>query len=150
MDKNYKQFVDKLNSYIRKFYLYQLIRGLILFILIAVIYFSSVRGLEYFSYFDPKVKLTILLFTIFLSFFIFSYFLFIPILKLVGIGKIISYYDVSLLLSQRYPEIKDKLINIIELANDTNLVYSGELKQASIDQKIDELKIFSVFGGYPL
>ena len=142
MDKNYKQFVDKLNAYIRKFYLYQLIRGLILFILIAVIYFSSITGLEYFSYFEPKVKLSILLFTIFLSFFIFSYFLFIPILKLVGIGKRISYYDVSLQLSQRYPEIKDKLINIIELANDTNLVYSGELKQASIDQKIEELKIF--------
>ncbi|MFY9152228.1 MAG: hypothetical protein WAO52_09450 [Prolixibacteraceae bacterium] len=142
MDKNYKQFVNKLNAYIRKFYLYQLIRGFILFIVVTALYFSLISLLEYFSYFDPKVKLYIFILTILLTFFIFIYFLVVPILKLFGAGKRISYYDVSSLLSKTYPEIKDKLINVIELENETGSNYSYDLKKASIDQKIDELKIF--------
>ena len=142
MDKNYKQFVDKLNSYIRKFYLYQLMRGLILFVLLIIVYFSLISTLEYFNYFDPKIKLAIVGFTVFITLFIFIYFLIRPVLKLLGLGKLLSYYDVSAHLKQTYPEIKDKLINIVELENESDSIYSIELKRASIDQKIDELKLF--------
>ncbi len=143
MDKNYKQFVDKLNSYIRKFYFYQLIRGLFLFIILLVVYFSFISILEYFNYFDPVIKLTILVTTVFLTLVVLIYFLFIPLIQLFGIGKQLTYYDVSSLLIKTFPEIEDKLINIIELENEKDDNYSGELKRASIDQKIDELKIFS-------
>ncbi len=142
MDKNYKQFVDKLNLYIRKFYFYQLIRGLILFVLLIIVYFSLISTLEYFNYFDPKIKLSIVGFTVFLTFFIFIYFLIRPVLKLFGLGKRLSYYDVSAQLKQTYPEIKDKLINIVELESESDSIYSSDLKRASIDQKIDELKLF--------
>ena len=143
MDKNYKQFVDKLNSYIRKFYLYQLMRGLILFILLIVAYYSLISALEYFNYFNPNIKLVIIIITLLFTLFIFIYFLVVPGIKLLGIGKRLTYYDVSKQLSITYPEIKDKLINIVELENESSSVYSNELKKASIDQKIDELKIFS-------
>jgi len=143
MDKNYKQFVDKLNAYIRKFYLYQLIRGLVLFLLLILVYYSFISILEYFSYFDPKIKLSIVVTTFILTAFIFVYFLLRPVVKLIGIGKRLTYYDVSSLLSKKYPEIKDRLINIIELANNSDELYSIDLKNASIDQKIDELKLFS-------
>jgi len=142
MEKNYKQFVDKLNAYIRKFYLYQLVRGLILFVLVFLAYFSFIAILEYFSYFETGIKIVILLVTIFLTFVIFFYFVFTPVIKLVGLGKRLSYYDVSNRLSKTFPEIKDKLINIIELESDSNLVYSSDLKRASIDQKINELKVY--------
>jgi len=142
MDKNYKQFVDKLNSYISKFYLYQLIRGLLLFILLFVVYYSFVSALEYFNYFNPTVKLSIVVVTLFFTAFIFIFFLLIPVIKLLGVGKRLTYYDVSTQLSKTYPEIKDKLINIVELENESTSVYSSELKKASIDQKINELSIF--------
>jgi len=142
MEKSYKQFVDKLNSYIRKFYLYQLIRGIILFIILLLVYYSFISGLEYFSYFDPIVKSAILLITILLTLFIFFFFLLIPLTKLFGVGKRLSYYDVSSQLQKTYPEIRDRLINIVELANTTDSFYSSHLQQASIDQKISELKIF--------
>ena len=143
MDKNYKQFVDKLNSYIRKFYLYQLLRGLMLFLLLLIAYWGSLALLEYFSYFEPRIKLSILLFTFLLTFFIFTWFIVKPFIKLIGLGKVLTFYDVSILLSQKFPEIKDRLINIIELSNEAHLNYSGELIQASIDQKINDLKVFS-------
>ena len=143
MNKNYKQFVDKLNSYIRKFYLYQLIRGIILFILLILAYYSLVTTLEYFNYFNPNIKLLIVVVTLLITLTILIYFLVLPGIKLLGIGKRLTYYDVSSQLSGTYPEIKDKLINIIELESESNSIYSNELKRASIDQKIDELKIFS-------
>ena len=143
MDKNYKQFVDKLNSYIRKFYLYQLMRGLMLFILLIIVYWGSISLLEYFSYFDPKIKLSIAIFTVLLTLFVFIYFIVKPFIKLLGLGRILSFYDVSAHLSKKYPEIKDRLINIIELSSEAHSNYSDELTKASIDQKINELKVFS-------
>ena len=143
MDKNYKQFVDKLNSYIKKFYFFQLIRGLFLFVVITVAYFSFISILEYFNYFDPVIKSGILITTLFLTVVVFIYFLVIPSIKLVGIGKQLTYFDVSSRLQKTFPEIKDKLINIVELENEENSSYSNELKRASIDQKISELNLFS-------
>ncbi|MBL7966155.1 MAG: hypothetical protein JNK09_04095 [Prolixibacteraceae bacterium] len=142
MNESYKQFVDKLNSYIRKFYQYQLIRGFILFILLVLVYYSLISMLEYFNYFDPKVKLPIFITTVLLTLVVFVYFLFIPFIKLLGIGKRLSYYDVSSHLQQIYPEIRDRLINVIELAESHDSNYSSELQMASIDQKISELKVF--------
>jgi len=142
MEKNYKQFVDKLNAYIQKFYFYQLIRGGILFFLLLLLYYSFIALLEYFNYFDPRIKLIILVVTVFITLVIFLYFVIVPVIKLLGLGKRLSYYDVSAKLSVVFPEVKDKLINIIELERDSSLLYSDDLKNASIDQKIDELKIY--------
>lgn len=143
MDKNYKQFVDKLNLYIKKFYLYRLIRGLMLFILLLIAYTGSMALLEYFSYFDPQIKLGIAIVSILITIVIAVYFVLIPFIKLLGLGKLLTFYDVSDLLSKRYPEIKDRLINIIELSGQHSSHYSDVLTQASINQKIDELKVFS-------
>lgn len=143
MEKNYKQFVDKLNTYIRKFYLYQLIRGLMLFFLLLLVYSGSLFLLEYFSYFDPKIKLSIAVLTVLLTLIVSIYFIVIPFVKLLGIGKVLTFYDVSSQLTRRYPEIKDRLINIIELSAQSQSAYSDVLTKASIDQKIDELKVFS-------
>jgi hypothetical protein len=143
MDKSYKQFVDKLNSYIRKFYLYQLIRGGMLFILLLLAYLGSIALLEYFNYFDPKVKLIIVVISLIINLLIAVYFLIVPFIKLLGLGKLLTFYDVSDLLNKRYPEIKDRLINILELASRSESNYSNDLIQASINQKINELKIFS-------
>lgn len=142
MDKNYKHFVDKLNAYIQKFYFYQLVRGLLLFVLLFLLYYSFITLLEYLNYFDPRIKAVILIVTLFFTLVIFVYFVIIPVIKLLGIGKRLNYYDVSSRLSKSFPEIKDKLINIIELENFSNIAYSNDLKNASIDQKIEELRIY--------
>jgi len=143
MNESYKQFVDKLNRYIKKFYLYQLIRGGMLFILLLIIYFSSIALLEYFSYFNPNIKLGIAISSMVLTVVIGILFVIRPLIKLMGLGRILTFYDVSALLNKRYPEIKDRLINVLELSARSDTHYSAELINASINQKIEELKIFS-------
>nr|WP_321369836.1 DUF4175 family protein [uncultured Draconibacterium sp.] len=49
----------------------------------------------------------------------------------------------TLLIQKHFSEIKDKLLNIIELADTHESQYSNDLILASIDQKIDELKVFN-------
>ena len=143
MDKSYKQFVDKLNSYIKKFYLYQLIRGCMLFILLLLAYVGSIALLEYFSYFNPQIKLVLVVISLIITIIVAVYFIIIPLVKLLGLGKLLTFYDVSDLLNKKYPEIKDRLINILELSTGNDSNYSNELVKASINQKIDALKIFS-------
>jgi hypothetical protein len=111
--------------------------------MLLLVYYSCISGLEYFNYFDPKIKSAIIFVTILLTLIIFCYFLILPLSKLLGFGKRLSYYDVSSQLQHTYPEIRDRLINVVELANSTDSLYSNHLQQASIDQKISELKIFS-------
>ncbi|MGE5395058.1 MAG: DUF4175 family protein [Candidatus Saccharibacteria bacterium] len=114
-----------------------------LFILLLLTYLGSIALLEYFSYFNPHIKIGIVITSLILTLIVAVYFVIIPFIKLLGLGKLLTFYDVSDLLNKRYPEIKDRLINILELSagNDSN--YSNELVKASINQKIDELKIFS-------
>lgn len=143
MTESYKQFVDKLNSYIRRFYQYQLIRGFVLSLILALVYFSVISSLEYFNYFDPKVKLPIFITTLVLLAVVAIQFLMKPLVKLLGFGRRLTYRDVSGQLQKFYPEIKDKLINIVELAENNDLTYSPDLQIASIEQKINELRVFS-------
>lgn len=139
---NYKQFVEKLNIYIRKFYTYQLLRGFILFFVCSVLYISVLTLLEYFNYFDPKIKFILIVLTLLFFVIILGYLIIIPISKLLGYSKRISYYNVSDNLLKFYPGIGDKLINIIELANLNKENFSGSLIEASINQKINDLSVF--------
>ncbi|MDX9883350.1 MAG: hypothetical protein RBS73_14910 [Prolixibacteraceae bacterium] len=50
--------------------------------------------------------------------------------------------EVAQMVRNYLPEIDDRLINSIELAENTDNDYSNELVWASIDQKIKELKVF--------
>ncbi len=143
MNKIYKHFINRLKAYIRKFYLYQFLRGIILFVTLSIVYFALIFILEYFNYFDPKVKLFIFISTVCLLLLVSVYFLIVPLLKLLGLGRQLNFYDASSMLKKSFPEIRDRLVNIIELESDTNSFYSDDLKKASIDQKIEELKIFS-------
>jgi len=114
-----------------------------LFMVLLIIYWGGIAILEYFSYFEPRIKLSLLFITAILTVFVFIWFIVKPFIKLLGLGNVLTFYDVSILLSRKYPEIKDRLINIIELSKEVNVNYSGELVKASIDQKISQLSIFS-------
>ena len=61
------------------------------------------------------------------------WFVLIPALKLFGIGKTMNKKQVAQNIRKYLPEIDDKLINSIELAEDFNNDYSNELILASME-----------------
>ncbi len=144
MTDNFKILVHKLNKFRKRYYLFKLLRGTLLTLVLSLVIYFVVSIIEYYSYLPPDVRLVeFYALIIFLVVIVFTY-MFLPFLKLIRITKQISYPKLNSIIVNHFPEIKDKLLNIIELANSDDSQYSKEILWASIDQKINEIKVFDI------
>lgn len=143
MTKNFNILVHKLNSFKRKYYLYKLLKGLVLTLFFLLAVFTAFSLLEYLIYLPSKIRKVFFYGFLFFSVLIILQFIGIPILKLVHILKPIDLKSTTILIQKHFSEIKDKLLNIIELSDFDGNQYSNDIVLASIDQKINELKIFN-------
>nr|WP_320020492.1 DUF4175 family protein [uncultured Draconibacterium sp.] len=143
MTENFNILVNKLNAFRFRYGLYQLVRGTVLvFVLLITLYtvFSVIEYYIYLSSFTRKV--------IFYGYLIFAgllstQFILIPLFRLLHVLKPIDLKSSTKLIQKHFGEIKDKLLNIIELSDLNENQYSNDLLIASIDQKIEELKVFN-------
>jgi len=135
---------DKLKKFTKKYYLNKIVRGLILWFILIALFSFFVLSLEYFMYLNIKVKILFLIFLFVFFLFAFVYLILIPFFKYLGFLKSISKTKINEIVVKHFPEIKDKLLNIIEL-NDSQETsfYSKELIISSIDQKIKDISKFS-------
>ncbi len=142
MTENFNILVDKLNSFKLKYYLYQILRGLLIVLFLLIVLYVVFSLIEYIVYL-PSVYRKILFFGyLIFGILLFIQFVVVPSLKLLHILKPIDTKSASIIIQRNFPDIKDKLLNIIELNNIHNPQYSNEILLASIDQKINELKFF--------
>lgn len=128
---------NKLEDFIKKFYYNELIKGSILFLGIGLLYFIATLLAEHFLWLSTFGRS--FLFGIFILFELFLLFRFIlfPIFKLVKLQKGLNYVDASQIIGTHFTEVKDKLLNFLQLANQDN---PSELLLASIDQKANTLQ----------
>ncbi|MEI7500577.1 MAG: hypothetical protein WCK84_09020 [Bacteroidota bacterium] len=135
--------IKKLDEFIRKYYKNRLIKGLLLAFSLLAIYYLILIISEYFFYFNKVVR-TALFLTFFLSaLFLFARLILIPILQLIRIGKIISYFQAAEIIGTHFPEIQDKLLNTLQLIKTSeNDEGHSDLLAASIEQKTLTLKVF--------
>lgn len=131
------EIYNKLEDFIKKFYFNELIKGSILFLGIGLLYFIATLLAEHFLWLSTFGRS--LLFGIFILFELFLLFRFIlfPIFKLVKLQKGLNYVDASQIIGTHFTEVKDKLLNFLQLANQDN---PSELLLASIDQKANTLQ----------
>lgn len=127
----------KLELFIKKFYTNELIRGIIFFTGLGLLYFFFTLFVEYFLWLRPMGRT--LLFWTFIGVEIFLLFRFIlfPIFKLFKLQKGIDYKQASAIIGNHFAEINDKLTNFLQLSNDQN---QSELLLASIEQKANSLQ----------
>ena len=119
---------QKLQQFSKKYYTNELIRGSILFITLGLLYFFITLFVEYFLWLEPKSR------TFLFWLFIIRFILF-PIFKLFGLRKGISQEKSSKIIGEHFPEVKDKLLNVLQLKNTSN---DSELLAASIEQKANQ------------
>ena len=142
MTENFNILVDKLNSFKLKYYLFELLKGLILTFFFLLVVYTVFSLIEYIVYLSSEFRKIIFFgFTLFGAL-LFIRFVGIPLLKMFRILKPIDTKSAALLIQRNFSEIEDKLLNIIELSNISKNEYSNEIVLASIDQKISEIKIF--------
>ena len=138
-ENSYQFLLKKLNEFIRKYYVNQTIRGLILFFSLAFILFLLVTILEYFGQFSSTVRTFLFYSFTCLLFTVFAVLIVLPLLKILSIGKKISHKQASQIIGKHFQEVNDKLFNILQL-NDLQNETPSDLISASINQKISELK----------
>ncbi len=142
MTENFNILVNKLNSFQLKYYSYRLIKGIIIVLLLLTLFFSLFTVLEYFVYLPTNTRKLIFFGYLFFGLLLFLQFIGKPLLQLFHIIKPLDLKTTSILIQSHFKDIKDKLLNIIELNQLENPDYSNDLLLASIDQKIEELKVF--------
>ncbi|MFW5755638.1 MAG: DUF4175 family protein, partial [Tangfeifania sp.] len=142
MTENFNILVNKLNAFRVKYYSFKLVKGLLLTFFLMLLVYTAFSLVEYFVYLSSEIRKGL-----FFGFLIFGgllavRFIFIPVLKLLRILKPMNIKKSSEIVQEHFSEIKDRLLNIIELSNISDANYSNEIVLASIDQKIEELSIF--------
>lgn len=128
---------EKLESFIKKFYTNELLRGTLFFIGLGLLYFIFTLFIEYFLWLKPTAR-TILFWTfIVVELFLLFRFIAFPLFKLFKLQKGIDYNEASRIIGNHFSEVGDKLTNFLQLSQDQN---KSELLLASIDQKASTLQ----------
>jgi hypothetical protein len=137
MDTAFQNIRQKLNTFIKKYYTNELIKGLILFVSFGLLYFIFILFIEYFLWLSPFGRT--ILFWLFVSVEVFLLIRFIgfPIFKLIGLQKGISQKQAAKIIGNHFPEVDDKLLNVLQLHAENK---QTELLLASIEQKATALK----------
>ncbi|MFB9078075.1 hypothetical protein ACFFLS_18890 [Flavobacterium procerum] len=131
---------QKLEAFIRKYYMNELIKGGLLFIGFGLLYFLFTLFVEYFLWLKPLGRT--FLFWLFIGVEVFLLFRFIvfPIFKLFKLQKGIDYNQASAIIGNHFTEVSDKLTNFLQLSSNGNSGESSELMLASIEQKANSLQ----------
>jgi len=133
--ENYRLLLEKLDRFIRKFYINKVIRGTMYFVAASTILFLLFTYLEDRFYFNTNVRKVF--FYGFIVFFLSSLLHWIgrPLLKYFKLGKTISREQAALIIGNHFSNIQDKLLNILHLQNQMHDSEAKMLIQAGIEQK---------------
>ena len=136
---SYQNIKSKLNQFQKKYFLNELIKGIIRFVFYAFLFVFLFVLLEYFLWLSPGLRGVLFYSAVVIFIILFGLFIFVPLLNLLGIKKTLSDEKAAVLIGKFFPEIQDKLLNLLQLNTQNN---QSELLLASIDQKAVELKPF--------
>ena len=141
INNSYNQLIVKLDQFIRKYYINKLIKGSLITIAIVLAIFLSFTLLEYFFYFSTGVRK--FLFYSFLGATIGGFGLWVidPLTKYFNLGKTISHEDAALIIGDHFTDVKDKLLNILQLKKQETTEQNMALIEASIAQKTNAIKL---------
>lgn len=142
MNSDFNILVKKIDAFRKRFYLYQFLRGLLLFLLVFTILFILINILEYQLYMPSIWRRILFITSVLFLLLIFFRYVFVSGLKTLGILNTLNNRKASQLIHNYIPATKDKLLNVIELHENREVLYSNELVQAAINQKVNELRVF--------
>ncbi|GBL35101.1 hypothetical protein EMGBS15_06960 [Filimonas sp.] len=136
---NYQFLIARLDAFIRKYYANKLVKGGLIFLASALAYYLVVSVGEYYFYFPSWLRYTVLGSFVGLGGFALVYWILIPLMQMQKLGKVISHEKAALIIGTHFPDVQDKLLNVLQLKQRVNDETSKELIEASIEQKTKEL-----------
>lgn len=133
-----QSILQSLDAFIRKYYKNLLIKGVLYSVALLLTLFLVVVLLEHFGYFSTLVRGIIFWTYLLLMLLVLSRYVASPLLKMFKLGKHLSHEEAASIIGRHFPEVDDKLLNLLQLHQLADQQESDLLK-ASIDQKTQQL-----------
>jgi hypothetical protein len=141
---NYEWLVARLDAFIRKYYLNKVVRGGLVFLSCLLFYFLTFSVSEYYLYLPVWLRLIIVSAFVLLGLSALVAWVIIPLAKMGRLGKLISHDQAAGIIGTHFPEISDRLLNILQLKRQTDNYASRELAEASINQRISRISVVPI------
>lgn len=134
---------QNIELFIRKFYRFKLLKGILMAVLLlcsALLFFSAI---EFFAYLPPSIRMVIFYLFIGLSLYILVFYLAIPLYRLFRYRKQMSDLDAAILIGRHFSEqVNDKLLNTLQLKEKIKLQPENDLLVEAIKQRTAQLSLF--------
>jgi len=138
---SYRLLIEKLDAFIRKYYINLLLKGSIYATGVILSFFLTASFLEFIGRFGQLGRAILFYSFAGLTLFILTRFIIIPLLKLYRLGKIISYEEAARIIGKHFQGVNDKVLNTLQLKRQLESdPQHAELILASIDQRSQDLK----------
>jgi hypothetical protein len=140
-EDNYVYLINKIDGFIRKYYLNKVVKGSIFLASSFLAAYLIFTFAEYWGHFDPAIR-SILFYTFITgNTFVLAAYIILPLLAYFRLGITISHEQASAIIGRHFTPVKDKLLNTLQLKKLSELnPEQRSLIDASINQKIAELK----------
>lgn len=142
--QHYDWLLSKLDAFIRKYYINQLIRGGLILLTCLLLFILLVSVGEYFLYLPVPLKVTLLGLFVLLGSAALIFWIIRPLAKMSKLGRHLSHEEAAAIVGTHFPEISDKLLNILQLKKQSDSQSSRELIEASIDQKAGQIAVVPI------
>jgi hypothetical protein len=140
MTNNYELLIVRLDEFIRKYYLNQLLRGLIYTSALLLALFLAVSFVEFYLFLSSVGRKFLFFGYLGFSGFVAYRWVILPTMQYARLGKVISHEQAAKIIGTHFVNVEDRLLNILQLKKQSEGVSDASLINASISQKIENLK----------
>lgn len=136
----YQELLQRLDDFVRKYYASQLLRGILVLLSCLLAFVLLVSVGEFFLYLPVAVRIGIAVFFVGAGLLALFFWVFRPVAGMLRLGKVLSHEEAARIIGSHFPEVSDRLLNILQLKEKADPHASAALIEASIGQKIDQIR----------
>lgn len=137
----YQELINKLDAFIRKYYVNQLIRGSLLTIGLLVLVFLIFSLGENYFYFGKSFRKVLFWSFLGLAGYTLYMWVLLPAIHYFKLGQIISHEQAALIIGRHFSDVEDKLLNILQLHRQWQAQSESALLLAGIEQKTAAIRL---------
>ncbi|MBP5240614.1 MAG: hypothetical protein J6Z26_01775, partial [Bacteroidales bacterium] len=126
--------ITKIDAFIRKYYKSRMIKGGICVAALLLTAFLVAVLSENLAYFSTTVRTVIFWLYIVVAVTLIAVYIIVPLAKMHRIGKVLDREQAAVIIGEHFPEIGDKLLNLLQLKT-LSETQDSDLLLASIEQK---------------
>lgn len=138
---SYELLLQKLDEFIRKYYLNKLLRGALLFLGLLLGFYLFISLFEYQLYFSSAIRKVLLVGFVGTALTTLFFWILKPLSQYLKLGKQITHEQAATIIGLHFADIKDKLLNLLQLKQQSQNAVNKELIEAGIQQKTDAIKL---------